>query len=767
MKLLLEWDGNSEVIDSDSPKTLGRDVTADIRINTTKISRVHARIEYTSVGWEIVDLNSSNGTFYKKKKISRLPIAGQMQINLGGTDGLAIFLSPISSQTTSVQKSAVDHGSTQVIQMQQLRKDLDDSDANPGRVRLQNRIKIGRDKQNDWVIDSLSVSRYHAEISQNSSGDFEVVDLNSANGTFVNGESVKRRQLKGGDLVTFGSVTRRYTQSGLEPIEGLSGSTLVIDNASFFVKDRALLQDISVTLEPRTLTAIIGPSGAGKSTLLNLLSGRISPTSGNVTISELDLEKNHKLLSQRIGFVPQSDIIHSQLTTRQALSYGAELRLSNDTSAEERTLKVDEILEKLELSERQNLLISKLSGGQRKRASIGLELITSPEILVLDEPTSGLDPGLDAHVMETLRKLADEGQTVALVTHSVDNLDFCDNVILMASGGKVAYAGPASTVFLILKKESWAEVFRFLASPEALLLAQPRLNADKVQNSHTEHGENSHRSWLRQTLTLSRRYLRVISADRYYSTLLLAIPILTGLLCYFSGGTQGFGLGHKNKYGFFFNSDARGTILVLILGSVFIGLSTAIQEIVKESAIRKREQAAGVHARAYLLSKIIVLGLITSFQALIFTSIVLFNKPLSPSGVLINNSRLEITALCILLTLTSLTLGILLSSVLSSPEQAMPVLVGATMAEVILSGALPITSSSILQFVANLVPSYWATNGLSASTNIVGIAMVSDKHSKQIWAHSASTVTNSLTYMAAFCLIFTISSGVLVKRNRR
>ena len=150
-----------------------------------------------------------------------------------------------------------------------------------------------------------------------------------------------------------------------------------------------------------------------------------------------NLHENFQILSRQIGSVPQADILHTRLTVRQALNYGAKLRLPSDTTKAERSARVEEVMTKLELTERAELRIDRLSGGQRKRASIGLELLTSPKLLVLDEPTSGLDPGLDAHVMETLRNLADDGQTVVLVTHSVDNLNFCDNVILLASGGRV------------------------------------------------------------------------------------------------------------------------------------------------------------------------------------------------------------------------------------------------------------------------------------------------------------------------------------------
>jgi len=767
MKLLVEWEGNSKVIDSDRPFTLGRDVSADIKINATKVSRIHARIDFSENEWKITDLNSSNGIYFKKKPIIAQVIDGPMKFNLGGLDGIEVFLSPISSQTTSTTVKKAETNSTQLLNRSEFSSESETPETQAGRIRLQNRVRIGRDPNNDWVIDSLSVSRFHAELIQNSAGEFEVVDLKSANGTFINLELTRRAIVHAGDLITFGAVTRRFTQSGLEPVEGLTGSTLEVIDSSFSVKTKKLLQEINLTLEPRTLTAIIGPSGAGKSTLLNLLSGRIRPSQGNVLINGLDIETHHKLLNQKIGYVPQSDILHAQLSTEQALSFGAELRLSSDISKAERKEKVNEILEKLELAERKHLPIKKLSGGQRKRASIGLELITSPEILFLDEPTSGLDPGLDAHVMETLRKLADEGQTVVLVTHSVDNLNFCDNVILMASGGKIAYSGPASTVFAVLQKKNWAEVFRFLASSDALLLAQRNQSSLISVGSNLTAEVRNNRSFFKQAMTLGKRYLKVISTDRYYTSLLLAIPVLTGILCYLSGNKQGFGRGHLTKYGFYYNSGAQGTILILILGSVFIGLSTAIQEIVKESTLRKREQSAGVRATSYIFSKVVVLGVITSLQELVFTSIVLFKRPMQPHGLLIANSRIELTVLCILLTLTALAVGLFISSLLTSQEQAMPVLVGITMLEVILSGALPITTGPVLAFISKLIPSYWATNAISASTNLVKTALVSDAHLKAIWAFKLSTIETAMSIMGISCLVFIGLAGLRVQRDRR
>jgi ABC-type multidrug transport system ATPase subunit len=241
--------------------------------------------------------------------------------------------------------------------------------------------------------------------------------LKSTNGTFLNGTKIKREILKTGDLISVAGFGRRFTNDGLQILEGIDGTPISARNISFEIGDKPLLRDVSFNLGPRTLTAIVGPSGAGKSTLLGVLTGRTKPSQGQIVIGGIDLHTQFQSLSRQIGSVPQADILHTRLTVRQALTYGAKLRLPNDTTKEERDQRVNEVMEQLELSDRADLRIDRLSGGQRKRASIGLELLTSPQLLVLDEPTSGLDPGLDAHVMEKLRELADGGQTVGKEIH--------------------------------------------------------------------------------------------------------------------------------------------------------------------------------------------------------------------------------------------------------------------------------------------------------------------------------------------------------------
>ena len=760
MKLLVEWSSKSLVLEPKNSYLIGRDEECALFIDSSKVSRRHARLFFKNGNWVIQDLNSSNGTFAKGKKLNELILKENLKIHVGG-DGLNVLTISFLDKNVKLEKNLDATRQVSVVNFEQ-----DAPIDIKGRIRLQKQLRIGRDPLNDWVIDSPNASRMHAEILQNGSN-FELVDLKSTNGTFVNGLKVSRATLNPGDEIAIAGIKRTFTYNGLEPVAGVVGTDIRIKNLSYRVGNKTLIDKVNLNLGPRTLTAIIGPSGAGKSTLLALLAGRLKPASGAVEMNGYDFEKNYQYLSKELGLVPQSDILHTNLTVSEALKFGASLRLPDDSTKADRQSRVEYVMEKLELSERANLRIDKLSGGQRKRASIGLELLTSPQVLLLDEPTSGLDPGLDAHVMETLRTLADDGQTVVVVTHSVDNLDYCDNVVLLAAGGKLIYSGPVSSVFKQLGKKSWAEVFRLLASPEAYALAIDKHDSPIDSRQLIGELDTSKKSKFKQISTLTKRYLKVITADRFYLSLLTIIPVLIGLIAFVAGSKYGFGGGYKSDYGYQVNPYAQGTILILILGSVFIGLATSIQEIIKENAIRVREQAVGIGASSYLLSKLIVLCLIILIQMIIFVTIVLFGRPVSASGLLISNSRLEIIMICSILGISAMVFGLMISSLLTSNEQAMPALVGATMVQVVLSGALPLSSSAALDLISKFSPSFWATNALASSINLVQISRVLDKARQARWESSIENLRSSLLIVALMGLLFYCVTYLKLRKIKR
>lgn len=762
MTILVEFEGKSLVVDSSKIYLIGRDKSCDIQLKNSKVSRSHAKISEVDGAWFFEDLDSANGSFINKKRVHNVLIKNSSVINLGGHDGVELFFKIIDLQSNENKTFENEYEKTKFLS----KPPNTYSSTGVNRIRLKQKILIGRNLSNDWVIQDINVSRFHAEIIQNDQGEFYILDLKSTNGTFLNNKRIRKELLKIGDEIRICSEVRKFQPNGLETNGGISGLNITVKEVSFSIEDKILLENINFNLGPRTLTAIIGPSGAGKSTLLGVLTGRTKPTGGQVHFGNLDLHEHFGALSNQIGFVPQSDIIHSLLNVEQALNYGASLRLPSDTTKMDRKIRVGEVMDKLELTPRAKLRIDRLSGGQRKRASIGLELLTAPILLALDEPTSGLDPGLDSHVMESLRNLADEGQTVILVTHSVDNLNYCDNVILMASGGKIAFCGPASSVFSYLKKKNWSEVFKFLASDEALNFAQTQNQLSISTENKFKHTVNKNYSFFKHLNTLSQRYINIILADRFYSTLLVTIPIVMGFIANIAAGKYGLGPGKINRLGFYYNPFAQGTITLLILGSIFIGLATGIQEIVKENLIRKREQAVGIKTTSYLLSKALILSVVVFVQSNIFVLIALYNKPLPKTGKIFSDSLLEISFTCTLLAICFVSLGLLVSSILTSVEQTMPALIGLTMLQIILSGALPLQSGEVVQNLSKLMPSYWATNALSASVDIVQLTLVGDDLTQTKWESSSANFLNGIYLTFLFTLAFYLCTLAKLKRSR-
>lgn len=319
---------------------------------------------------------------------------------------------------------------------------------------------IDRDPSFDIVLTDLLVSRRHAEVSSVADGTI-VRDLGSGNGTFVNGYRAAGQVLRPGDLITIGPHVLQF--DGMRLVEHLDVADVAFGASAISVVvhgGRTLVDDVSFSVPPRTLMAVVGPSGAGKSTLLGALTGLRPAESGQVWYAGRDLYANYEELRQRIGFVPQQDILHHPLSLPLALGYAAELRFPRETTAADRQVRIEEVVAQLGLHGpySEGTAVGRCSGGERKRASTAMELLTKPSVLFLDEPTSGLDPHLAREVMSRLRMLADEGRTVILVTHDVEFISSCDLVLVLAPGGHMAFLGPPGDAAAYFGKGSWADI---------------------------------------------------------------------------------------------------------------------------------------------------------------------------------------------------------------------------------------------------------------------------------------------------------------------
>jgi ABC-type multidrug transport system ATPase subunit len=348
-------------------------------------------------------------------------------------------------------------------------------------------VIIGRSPSSDIVLDDPLVSRHHAELRQLPSGRREIADLGSFNGTFVNGHRVDKATLDPLDLVGIGSSEFRVAGETLQEITKKAEVGLAAVGITVVTKAGTVLaDDVGFTLEEGSLLAVVGPSGAGKSTLLGALTGLRPAPKGSVYFGGRDLYEEYDELRQRIGFVPQDDVVHPELSVEQSLNYAAELRFAPDVTAAERRQRVEDVLVELDLAQRRKLPVSKLSGGQRKRVSVAIELLTKPSLLFLDEPTSGLDPGLERSLMELLRSLADGGRTVVVVTHSTESLNLCDRVLFLAPGGRVAYYGPPQLALAYFGFESYQEVFRDLSAEPPETVKARFLSSEQGQRQLVE-----------------------------------------------------------------------------------------------------------------------------------------------------------------------------------------------------------------------------------------------------------------------------------------
>ncbi|MBB2988982.1 ABC-type multidrug transport system ATPase subunit [Mycolicibacterium iranicum] len=589
-------------------------------------------------------------------------------------------------------------------------------------------LTIGRHSTSAVHVDDSLASRTHAYLVPTATA-AELYDNASNNGTFVNGVRITAVTLRAGDVVTIGNTDLVYTGgSTLKPrTDTQSTGGVEAHRLSLQIDGHDLLTDVSFAARPGTLTAVIGPSGAGKSTLIKLLGGLSHPSSGTVSFDGHDVHAEYATMRSRIGMVPQDDVVHRQLTVNQALSYAAQLRLPPDTSRADRRAVVDRVLGELELTEHRNKRVDKLSGGQRKRASVALELLTGPSLLILDEPTSGLDPALDRQVMSMLRRLADAGRTVVVVTHSLTYLTMCDQVLLLAPGGKTAYAGPPNGIQAAIGTSDWADIFAWVstnpdAAHAAFLARNPKVaqSAAATTSAAGPLGEPARASTTRQVATLARRQVRLVFADRGYALFLVLLPFILGALSLVVPGEVG--LGEATTTGGSPNEPTQLLILANI-AAVFMGTALTIRDLVGERTIFRREQAVGLSSGAYLFAKVAVYSVFAVIQAAIVTAIVVYGKGGPTQGALVLGNPVYDLYLALALTaIVSAVVGLLLSSLARSNEQILPMLVVVIMLSIVFSGGLiPVTGRVGLEQASFFLPARW---GFAASASVIDLLKV-------------------------------------------
>jgi ABC transport system ATP-binding/permease protein len=733
---------------------LGRDRDCDIWFHDinpddlTLISRVHAILRFDGSQWVVVD-KSQNGVYVAGSRTTLVPVHDRLTITLGSPHGPPLTFRVAAPASTSgprnprtierIPDETVDSspkttafrpvGPSPPPTRTQTRPPLRPTGPDPRRTappRMTGSATVGRAKTNTVVVDDALASRVHAVLALSPAG-LEIRDNNSSNGTFVNGTLITRAvMLRDGDVVTIGNTDLLATGYTLVPQPAASRTSgLTAHGLTLTIDGRQLLEDVSFTAKPGTLTAVIGPSGAGKSTLIKLIGGTMPRSAGMVAFDGHDVHAEYASMRSRIGVVPQDDVVHRQLTVEQALSYAAELRLPPDTSIEDRRQVVERVLDELELTPHKKTRVDKLSGGQRKRASVAMELLTGPSLLILDEPTSGLDPALDRQVMTMLRRLADAGRVVIVVTHSLTYVSMCDQLLLLAPGGKTAFADPPSQIAAAMGTTDWADIFaRVSTDPDgahrAFLArhpAAPRRPSPTAGAAPLGRPPQSSR-W-RQVGTLARRQARLITADRGYFAFLALLPFVLGVLSLAVPGNTGLGSASPAQ-----PEEPIDILILLNIGAVFMGTALTVRDLVGERMIFQRERAVGLSASSYLMAKVLVFSAAALLDTALMVIILTIGKGApAHGGVLLGHGVVSgVVELWLTLGLTAIAsamVGLALSSLARSTEQVLPMLVVTIMVSMVLAGGLiPVTGRLVLDQISWLVPARW---GFAAAASTVDL----------------------------------------------
>jgi ABC-type multidrug transport system ATPase subunit/pSer/pThr/pTyr-binding forkhead associated (FHA) protein len=667
------------------PLSIGRHSGSWLHIDDPLVSRDHLRLSSVEDAWLVEDLDSRNGTYVDGRRLQSLRVETETTVRLGDPElGPWLRLTPIAPPVPAEPRPmlAKPPSALAPIYGAPLAGELTVSHE-LGR----NVFTIGRSPSCDIVLDDPLVSRHHAQVRLLPDGRRQIIDVGSFNGTFVNGTRVDEAVLARLDMVGIGGAEFRFTGETLEEIKIREEVGLAVVGITVTARaGSVLVDDIGFALEEGSLLAVVGPSGAGKSTLLGALTGLRPAPRGSVYFGGRDLYADYDELRLRIGFVPQDDVVHPELTVEQSLLYAAELRFAPDVSAAERRQRVEEVLVELGLEGRRHLLVAKLSGGQRKRVSVAIELLTRPALLFLDEPTSGLDPGLERSLMELLRALAEGGRTVVVVTHSTESLNLCDRVLFLAPGGRSAYYGPPQLAITYFGAADYQEVFRELSAdtPERWkarflahelgrrYLVEPLEGYTAGVRQSTAAEPLRRQKWSRQYWMLTRRYARVLAGDRANLVALLSAAPLLGLLQLWRLPSDQFKTLPATQIRLVPQTSL--ILLVLAIGMTMLGLTSSLREIVKELPVFKRERAVGLASSAYVLSKISVLGVIVFYQAIVYMAISTAKQQGPPDAVVFGWPLGELIVAAALVGIAAVALGLACSSLVNSVAAAIALL---------------------------------------------------------------------------------------------
>jgi ABC-type multidrug transport system ATPase subunit/pSer/pThr/pTyr-binding forkhead associated (FHA) protein/ABC-type multidrug transport system permease subunit len=676
--------------------TIGRDPDNDLVIDSTSASRRHARVTPAEGRYFLADLGTRNGTLLNGERLH-----GESRwLNSG--DKIEVGREPLrflTGEGTRIGRPEAPRQEAQTVHME-------------GDV-----LTLGRDPANDVVLDDPNVSRFHADVRRQ--GDRLVLrDLGSRNGTRLDHEFVSRSTSLGpGSEIGIGPFRLVFDGARFVQRDDRGALRLRAEAISTAIKGKVILNQASISIEPGEFVVIIGESGSGKTTMIRALAGVTSPSSGRVMVS------GEPVLTRLtdIGYVPQDEIVHRRLTVHEGLRYAAALRLPRDSSPRDVAEAVDRVLHELSLGEHSQTLIGSLSGGQRKRAGVGTELLNRPSLLFLDEPTTGLDPGLETRLMELFRALAEEGtRAVTVVTHATKNLDLADKVCVMGQGGELCFFGRPAAAKEFFGVSTYDGIYTALedrSPPEwrrEFDQARERQAGTAEAEAETPPleppGSRPRPNVGRQAALLAGRYMKLVVRDRRNLALLLGqVPLIAlGIALLFHSDVLRVSTGDPN--------NAALLIFLAVTTAIWLGSIDGSREIIKERALMERERAVGVKLSAYLASKAVVLFVLVAVQCVLLAAIIFGLRSLhQPASV-----YLAMLAVLVVTGFVAVGMGLLISSLVSSEDQAASFIPLVLIPQLLFAGAIvPVSEMSApIAELSNLV---FARHSFAAAGSAVNI----------------------------------------------
>lgn len=699
--------------------TFGRNSKNDIVLSSSLVSREkHGEFVKVNDRWTIRDCKSTNGLICNDVYISSKDVMDGDFVRIDSGSNT------IPQGVLFVFTSSVDSNKWKSV---------------PSRTSPD--ITIGRNEGCTITLPHVSVSNSHAKITY-VNGHFYITDTGSTNGLSVNGKHITEKTLlHEKDVIVITNSKLIFTSNKIYYCcfrNGISvdANDIVITRGKG-KKEFVTCNHVNLNIRPGELVAIIGGSGAGKSTVLNCMCGYLKPKEGSVYINGVDLYQSFESLKKIIGYVPQSDIVYDNLTVYDMLMYTAKLRLPADTSDEEREKAIFGALETVELVEKKNSYIRALSGGQKKRASIAVELLSDPNLLFLDEPASGLDPGTERNLMNSLRSMANNGKTIILVTHSTLQLKMCDKIVFMGKGGNLCYFGSYDDALKFFEVSDIVDIYNLITdeAPKFSERYNGTVSFRKQKTIDQKSYKKSSNHPIKQLAVLCRRYIKLVTNDRQRLLLLLIQAPLLALLISFVANDQQF-----EQY-----EMTKSLLFALSCSAFWIGMLNAIQEICKERTILKREFMTGLSLSSYVLSKILVLGILCLIQSFLVSSVFAVLIGMPEEGLMIA-PFVEIFITTFLTAVSASAMGIFVSSLFTNADRAMTVAPILLMPQILFSGLI-FKLDGATEILSWIAVCRWSMEGFGTTANLNELPLRLQQEGVMIPHEAESFFEFSLSHM--------------------